>query len=430
MDAYELIKKAIKEYSMPNTDQKILVGFSGGGDSVCLLSVLYELGYKLTAAHLNHNMRATAERDMLFCEKFCREKGIDFVSHTVPKDSLKNELEARKARYDFFYKVMKEKNIKYLATAHNKNDFSESVILHLLRGASLDGISGISPNYKNIIRPLILVKKSEVLEYLNNNNIPYMRDETNEQDIYTRNKIRNNLIPWIEKEINPKIIDTLFGSAELFKEDSEFLHELSYDAFLSLKKDSGIKTKELKKQKNPIKSRVIELLWKEKSGIKENLSKVYIDAVFHLLEKENGKEVHLPFGFEARVERDILYIQKREKTDYFEEKLVLGEYVFLDKIGKKVGIFESEPGIKLGMSGEDLWVRQRKNGDKFKPVGLSGTKSVSDFLTDIKMPKNERDKVPVITKDGQIVAVGDKRISEDFKPSGDKKNIYLRIMEI
>ncbi len=430
MDAYELIKKAIKEYSMPDTEEEILVGFSGGGDSVCLLSVLHCLGYKLTAAHLNHNMRATAERDMLFCDKFCKEKGIDFVSYTVPEGSLKNELQAREARYDFFDKVMKEKNIKYLATAHNKNDFAESVILHLLRGASLDGLSGIRPRFKNIIRPLILVKKSEVLEYLKKNNIPYMTDETNEQDIYTRNKIRNNLIPWIEKEINPSVTDTLFQSAHLLKEDSEFLAELSYNAFLSMQTDGGINLEELKKQKNPIKSRVIELLWKEKSEREENLSKVYIDAVLDLILKENGKSIHLPHGFEARLERDILFISKREKTDYFEEKLRLGEYVFLDEIGKKVGIFETSPGIKLGVSGTELSVRQRKNGDKFKPLGLSGTKSVSDFLTDIKMPKTERDKVPIITEDGKIVSVGQIRISEDFKPSKDKKNIYLRIMEI
>ncbi|MDO4618487.1 MAG: tRNA lysidine(34) synthetase TilS [Clostridia bacterium] len=426
MDASRLIEKAIKDYSMPSLEEEILVGFSGGGDSVCLLSVLHEMGYKLTAAHLNHNMRATAKRDMLFCKEFCEKRGIRFVSKTMEKGALKNEISAREARYEFFSEVMKENDISYLATAHNKDDFSESVMLHFFRGSALDGLTGISPKTKNIIRPLILTTKTEVLEYLKENNIEYMTDETNELDIYTRNKVRHHLIPWIEREINPNITDVIFKNATHFKEDAEFLNDLATEIYENNKLTKDF----LKEQRYPIKSRLVELLWKDTTKSEQNLSGIYVDSILSLLDKENGKSVSLPNGYSAWTDRDILFIGKREKTDFFEGGLTIGEFTLVPEIGKKIGVF-SENGFKISVPiGAKLIFRQRKKGDRFKPYGIDGTKSVSDLLTDLKVKKEERDKIPVILSEDKIISVGNLRASREFADSENKQNMYLRIEEL
>ena len=271
MKAVELVKKAIAEYKMPDTDKQILVGFSGGSDSVCLLSILLELGYSVAACHLNHNMRDTAMRDMLFCEQFCKERDIPFVSKIAEKGSIKSEADARKVRYDFFDAAMRELGIEFLATAHNKNDSAETVLLNLLRGASTDGLCGISPADGRVIRPLILANKSEILEYIRERKLGYMTDETNLTEIYTRNKLRNIVIPELEREFNPKLTDSLAENARLTAYDRDYLAEIAGKSYAEVKEKSGLSCKKLCALPRAISGRVLQLLWQKTTENGQNL---------------------------------------------------------------------------------------------------------------------------------------------------------------
>ncbi len=427
--AERLVRHTIEEYNMPPKDKPIVVGFSGGSDSVCLLDILYRLGYKVIAAHLNHNMRPTAMRDMEFCERFCKERGIAFESHIVPEDSLKSEADAREARYSFFRDVMERRGIEYLATAHNKNDSAETVLLHLLRGASTDGLCGIEPIQGNILRPLIAVKKREVLDYCRENKLEFMTDETNLTDIYSRNKLRNRFIPDLEREFNPSLIDVLADNAHLMAEDREYLRKSAEVAFSQIIKDDGIRCDELPALEPAIKSRVIQLLWQKSTGEGNNLSRVYIDSISELSQKnKNGTKLSLPYGFSARIDYGILTISKEKETLDFEYEIDLGRWYEIPEAKIKTGIFEDGEGLLITLDGDErLTVRNRRSGDRFVPSGMKGSKSLSDYFTDIKMPREKRDLTPVFLADGEIAAVGNLRAADCFSKGKRGREYVIRI---
>ncbi len=432
MNAKELVEKAIERYHMPDAGSEILVGFSGGSDSVCLLSILYELGYRVTACHLNHNMRDTAMRDMLFSESFCKERNIPFVSKIAEKGSIKSELEARRVRYAFFRETQKSLGIEYLATAHNKNDSAETVLLNMLRGAALDGLCGISPIDEQIIRPLILTSKKEVLDYVKAKNLSYMTDETNLTDIYTRNKLRNKIIPVLEESFNPNLVDSIAENAELMSYDRAYLREEAEKAFKEAAEKNGISLEAIGKLPRAISGRVVQILWNSRTNSGQNLSHKYIEAILRLARNaKTASRLDLPFGFSARVEYGILMIEKRTAPTEFSRKIEVGSYVFLENAGIKAGVFEEGDGLKISLDGtEVLEIRSRKQGDSFSPSGMSGTKSVSDYFTDKKLPHEKRARTPILTADGRIAAVGAMRADESFSKGRRKKDYYFKVEEI
>lgn len=430
MKADELILRAIKDYAMIAADESILVGFSGGADSVCLLSVLHSMGYNVTAAHLNHNMRDTAERDLQFCKRFCEVRGIPFVSRTADKGSLKNEAEAREARYAFFYEIMRERGIDLLATAHNKNDSAETVLLHMLRGASTDGLCGISPRDGKLIRPMLFVKKSVVFHYCEQNGLEYVTDETNLSDIYTRNKLRNRFLPELENEFNPRIVDSIAENALLTAQDSDYLSKCAEAAFEESKSKNGVDIKKLTAMHSAISARVVQLLWKKVSASGQNLAHRYIESILTLARKgRSGSRADLPCNFAARIEYGVLSIEKKEDKEEFCEKLKIGEWCILPYA--KVGIFESGSGLGISLNGyESLEVRTRRSGDRFTPSGMTGSKSLSDYFTDIKLEHIQRCRMPVFTADGKILAVGALRADDAFAKGRLKRDYYIKIESI
>ncbi|MBQ8636965.1 MAG: tRNA lysidine(34) synthetase TilS [Clostridia bacterium] len=425
----ELVRRAITDYDMLSKEDTVLVGFSGGSDSVCLLSVLAEMGYKVTAAHLNHNMRDTAKRDMDFCDRFCRERNIPFVSKTVKKGTLKNEADAREARYSFFAEVMSERGIDKLATAHNKNDSAETVMLHLLRGASTDGLCGISATDSKVIRPLIYVKKSEVNDYCNENNISYVTDETNLTNKYTRNKLRNIYIPQLENEFNPKLIDTIADNAVLMSYDRDFLLKSANIAYENIKRKKGVDVIEFSKLDRAISSRVAEIMWQKAVDDLKNLSGKYIEEIIKLAScGKSGKGVDLPLNCVARVEYGELILEKKTEYKLFEREIEIDKWYDFPEIESKIGIFQEGKGLVISLDGnEKLLIRNRKQGDRFSPAGLGGSKSVSNYLTDAKLPKAERNRLPLLIANGKVAALGNLRADEEFSKGKRATNYVLVI---
>lgn len=408
----------IEKFGMLNKGEQVLAGFSGGADSVCMVSLLVGLGYKVSCAHVNHGMRDTARRDEDFCRKFCEERGLDFECIRIEPGSLKSENAARKARYDFFESVMRKKGILKLATAHNKNDSAETVFLHMLRGASTDGLGGISPTDGRLIRPLIFIKKKDILRYCEENGLTYMTDETNMEDIYARNRLRNSIFPELEKYFNPRLVDTVADNARYTAEDAEFLKKTAQTELKNASRGGGADIGKLKKLDRAILNRVIRLMWQRAAGSGQAPCGRHIDAVCALLERgETGSGYDLPEGICAKISYGILYIGKKSGTTEYREPLELDVWRKIPGTDSEIRIRRGGGGLEVSLcGGEALEMRSRINGDKFSPQGMTGTKKLSDFFIDAKIDRKRRAQIPVLLADGEILAIGDMRADRAFAP--------------
>lgn len=425
----KLIQQTVEKYAMLAPETSVLVGFSGGADSVCLLSVLHELGYNIMAAHMNHNMRDTAARDMEFCKRFCSERKIPIETKTMRAGELKSEDAARRARYEFFYDVMERFGIERLATAHNKNDSAETVLLHLLRGASTDGLCGIAPKDGTLIRPLLFVKKSEVLGYCENKGLEFMTDETNLTDVYARNKLRNSIIPVLEREFNPALADSIADNAIITARDADYLRQCAEYEFERLYSERGIAAEGLLTLHSAMSARVVQLLWKRSVPKAQNLPKRYVYDILSLAKKsKSGSGIDLPDGYRASISYGCLTINFRTPEQDFCYPVEIGKWRFIPEAGIKLIISDKGKGKAFSLNGaEILSVRSKRAGDSFAPAGMNGTKKLSDYFADKKISKQERMKIPLICADGEIAAVSDMRTSAEFAPEKRAKVYYIKI---
>ncbi len=425
MDIVKIAENTIKNHRMLKKGDRVLVGLSGGADSAALLHILLRLApvyeLKIACAHINHSLRETADRDMLFCEQLCKELGVEFFSITEDIKSgaanagMSEELYARKVRYEYFESLGFDK----IATAHNKNDAAETILFNFMRGASAKGLSGIPYVRGNIIRPILDIKKKDITRFCEENGYRFVTDETNFEEIYTRNKIRLGMIPKIEEEFNPAFVDVVTQNAQLFKEDSQFLEDLAQKSYTG-----EIMIDEFEKEAISIKRRILQLHWKRCAQTEKNLAFSYINDLLTLIQKnKTGKKVDLPCGFEARCEYGKMLIQKRcQKSDY-EYKIYPEKVLNIPETGKNILIRKVNVGGSFYLDeAEELVVRNRHCGDIFYPVGMCGKKKLSDFFTDKKIPAKQRDEIPILVSGGKIVSVGDIRCDRRFYDK--EKNMY------
>ena len=241
----EEVLKTIETYNLIEKNDKIVIGVSGGPDSICLLHVLYglkeKLGIEIVVAHVNHMLRDVADLETEYVQSFCKKLGIEcYVKKAdileISKTKKKGTEEVgRQVRYDFFDEVAKKTNSNKIATAHNSNDRAETVILNILRGSGLSGLKGIEPIRDNkYIRPLINTDRQDIENYCNDNKLEPKYDKTNNENIYTRNKVRNTVIPYIKKEFNPNIIKTINRLSSLATEENEYLQAITKQEFENL----------------------------------------------------------------------------------------------------------------------------------------------------------------------------------------------------
>ncbi|MBR5808719.1 MAG: tRNA lysidine(34) synthetase TilS [Clostridia bacterium] len=425
MDILKIAEKTVKEHNMLNTGDRVLVGLSGGADSTALLYVLLSLKEKynleIGCCHVNHQLRHTADRDMNFCKDLCERLGVKFFSLT--KDiktgandaGMSEELFARNVRYEFFESLGYDK----IATAHNKNDVAETLVFNFMRGASTRGLSGIPYVRGNIVRPLLDIKKADIIEFCEKNGYDFVTDETNFEAIYSRNKVRLDLIPKIEADFNPAFVDVVTKNATLIREDAEYLDHMAREKF-----SGEVEISELNAMPMPIKRRVLELFWKACTNSCQNLGVDYIDDILELCRKnQTGKSIHLPGEFSAKVEYGKLVIcEKTEKTEFFYE-IYPEEVLNIPEIGKTLVVKKTEKKADFYLDeNTQLAVRSKKQGDIFYPTKMLGKKKLSDFFTDKKIPNEKRNEIPIILANGKIVAVGDMRFSKEFQDT--KKTGY------
>ena len=301
--------ETIKKYGLIQAKDKIVLGVSGGPDSITMLDILRqiqeEFDFEIVVAHINHMIRKEAIQDEEYVKKYCEKNSIEFFVKRIDVMSVANnrkigtEEAGRFVRYDFFDEVLKQTGSNKIAIAHNKNDKIETIIMHLLRGSGLSGLKGIEPIRGNVIRPLIECERKEIEKYCDKNKLEPRIDKTNFENDYTRNKIRNIVIPYIEKELNPNIIETIDRLSEVVKKEDRYLEKVALDVYdkILIKQKPGQIMLELKgfnEQDEVIKSRIILYSVKKLFGSSQGIEKIHINDIIKLCNNNIGNKYLTP----------------------------------------------------------------------------------------------------------------------------------------
>lgn len=407
MKLLNTLLNTLKTHNMIEKGDRVLVALSGGADSVTLLHMLYDIsknyGFSLAAAHVNHKLRDTADRDMEFCKKLCDKLNIplEILTCDIRKEAkssgMSEELYARGVRYDFFNSLRYDK----IATAHNKNDNAETILFNFMRGASTGGLCGIPYKRENIIRPLLDMQKSEIIAYCRENGYDFVTDETNFAEIYTRNKIRLSLIPQIEDTFNKNFVNTVTENSNLISYDEDFLDIEAKKLY-----KGEILTDFAKKMHPAMLFRLIQLYYKEKTGAFQNLSVNFIKSIVSLLQKnQTGSRTDLPNGFYAYISYGRLVIEKKEEFAEFEYEITPDKPVLIQEIEKIITLVPDKNGKIFLENWDGLKIRNKRLGDIFYPTGMTGKKRLSDYFTDNKIPQKLRNIIPILTKNNDIVSI-------------------------
>ncbi len=424
--------------------RSILVGLSGGADSTALLYILHGLskkyGFTLYAAHINHCLRkGTADRDESFSRELCERLGVEFfcckadVGAEAKRLGISEELAGRRIRYEFFDKLSKKKSITYIATAHHKNDNAETITMNFIRGSGIRGLCGIPRRRGNIIRPLLDITRSEIEEYCAERGIGYVTDETNAEIVYTRNKIRNILIPEIEREFNPSVVDTVTKNAEIMAADEDYLSICADKAYSEITDGGAADISLLKSSHRAIALRVIRKMIDDVCGISD-ISSFVIGSVYELaLMGRTGAKCDITRGVYAVVRYGRLIIEREaEPCGDFEYNIAIGQKLYIPELGFSV-LAQSASGsmsddaqyFSLPDGSSRIAIRNRRSGDRFCPWGMSGTKTVKAFMIDEKIPAPMRDRTGIVTIDGDIAWIIGHRRDRRFKFNGSGIKISI-----
>ena len=441
----EKICRTIEKHQMLRSGDSVLVALSGGADSVCLLVLLCQLRQKynisVSAAHLNHMIRGKdADDDELFAKKLCEKFDVPFFSKKedvlkyAHQNSLTSEEAGRILRYGFFDEICSENSISKIATAHNSNDNTETVVMRFVRGTGINGLSGIPYVNGKVIRPLLDISRTEIETFLDREKQYYVTDKTNNEPIYFRNKIRLNLIPEIEREYNQGFKETLSSNILLYKSAADFL-----DCIISEKSNQLIKSErnyifielsELLKEHDFIISSVVADAVGKACPEKQITSKI-INEIFEIAKSESGAIEFSKNLYICAMYGRLFFVNKR-KNEPFLTEINDFEDIYIKECDKKISfteVLKKEKGknaIYVDMdklSGKKISVRTRRDGDRFFPSGLNGRKKLKDFFIDKKIPSFIRDEIPIFLADDEIFCVGTMRESENCKVGCETKRI-------
>ena len=426
-------EKFISPSSLSGLDDKspVLVAFSGGADSSALLYMMAEYGKitgaKIYAAHVNHMIRGEeADRDEEFCRRTAANLGVEIfiLRRDVPayaRESGKSvETAARDVRYGFFNELMKKHNIPLLATAHNANDNLETMIFNITRGSGLRGVCGIPDTRRcesgTVVRPILGMSRREILEYCKQNCIEYVTDSTNVDTDYTRNMIRAEIIPALEK-INGNAVENASRLSESLRKDALCLEGMT-DWFLDeMNEDMSFECEKILGSPPAIANRALMALFDEVS-CGGSLEAVHVEAIRELCRNARPHSVlNLPCGVDAKIEEGKLYFEKRRQAVAPPEdfEIVLSEGInFISDIHTEIIIGNSQKtkniykkSILLYLDSDkicgSLKARNRRAGDKIRSGGMN--KNVKKILCDKKIPLDTRYRLPILFDDEGLVAV-------------------------
>ena len=472
---FRKVKAYIEKYDMLAPGDTVVMGVSGGADSVCLFLMICELAKEMelrpVVVHVHHGIREEAEADAIYVKQLCDERGVPFeliredVKAYAAKEHLSEEEAGRKIRYRAFEEALERYTGNKIAVAHNANDRAETMLFHLFRGTGLTGVSGIKPVREHIIRPILCLKREEIEEYLRQRGISFCIDHTNLEDTYTRNRIRNHILPYAEKEICQGAVSHMCETADMLMETEEYIRRQALKAYdrCVISEESGrvIWNAGLLRQEETFIRRHILLIGLERvTEGRKDITSVHVKDMEGLLEKKGSKQLSLPYGLivlkETLKEYDRLVLHMEERGEITVPKYEVPDMsaeseaeIELPGMGVvKLTLLEREKlpenheisPFFLGKSQiipqksctkwfdydritRSLEFRNRKTGDYLTINERLSKKSLKEYMIGEKIPKNQRDKIYVLADGNHILWVPGHRISEYYKVTEKTEHI-------
>lgn len=452
---FDKVLSTINKHNLIQKGDKIVLGLSGGPDSVCLLHVLNRLkkdfNIEIYAAHLNHQIRGIeAQKDALYVSKLCEDMGIVFFvkSINVPKycenEGLSLEEGARKLRYEMFYEIKDKIKANKIAIGHNLNDQAETVMMRIMRGTGLKGLKGIDYIRDNcIIRPILDVERNEIEEYCEAYNLNPRIDKTNLENIYTRNKIRLDLLPYMKDNFNSNVIESIVRMSNSLKSDNDYIEK---EAEAKFREVSNIKEKDFVEINlddfvclhDAIKVRVLRNSIKHILGDTNFVDQRHIEDIMSLEDNSKvNKMLTLPRNIFVYRKKDSIILTNEEIVNeeiefYYNvpsngfikikelKQIIETQVMSIDRY-KSMKLDNSSKGFDFNKVKGGIVIRSRRQGDKIKLA--MGSKKVKDLFIDLKIPREERCKIPIITDSEGIICVGDYKISENYKIDENTKEV-------
>ena len=443
--------KNLEDYNLENS--RILLAISGGKDSMTMLDLFNcfkdELKLDLVACHFNHSLREDADRDEKFVKSQCEKYGLKFYSKKEDvllysnENKLSTEEGARFLRYKFFDEIKRAENIEYIATAHKKNDLAETVIMRILRGTGINGLVGIQSERGDLIRPILNFSRDEIEKYIEYNNIPFVEDETNFEDLYLRNKIRLNLFPILKNEYNPKILDALSRLSNIAFDYSSISREyIASKEGLLWEFNKGkilVYIEKLKLQSRSFRNIMYREFFEFFSKNPDGINYKIIEEIDNLIFSKTGKYIEIKnVIFKIEYDKLLIYdkniFENLESNFYFENlDFSLYSTKFFDIIIEQ-SCFEEFKKLKHNKNLlfinkrylDFIKIRKRKNGD-FLEFDF-GKKKLKDIFIDEKISKDIRENIPIFEIKNNIVWVPNIRRSNRYLVEGNEDIIKIKVL--
>lgn len=442
------------EYDMLPEGSLILCAVSGGADSICLLHILSSeaksRGYSVAAAHFNHRLRgAEADTDEEFVRAFCAQRGIPFYSGSgdVAGESRRRraglEETARRLRYAFLDETARELGAARIATAHTADDNAETLLMHLLRGSGLSGLSGIPPVRGSIVRPLLRTTRREILDYLEQHGLPHREDSSNADTRFTRNWVRHTVLPLLRGK-NPAVTEALSRTAELLRADDRCLYRMAEAALSSVRMESGqlsLPAKALALLPDPVASRAVLLLLERTGRGRGDITAAHVAAVLELARtKGPSASLSLPRGvILRRVYSELVFCPEPSEPQTFSPtalnrsgltSLMDGKWEIFCAPADKNQEYCNSPDtfyIKCDMIKESLLLRPRQSGDRIALIGRQGSRSLKRLMIDAKIPLWERGSLPVLADGGQVAAAAGFGVDRRYRALTGEEALLIKI---
>ncbi len=453
MDILSTVEETVKKYYMLYGGESVLVALSGGPDSVCLLHVLQRMKenwrLRLHAIYIDHGLREEAKQEIEFCRALAEELGVGFTSYSIDVKSfaehegLSVQEAARFLRYRLFEEEAIRQDFDRIATGHHADDQAETILIRLLRGTGPVGLAGIPPVRGKVIRPLIELERWMIEDYLREQGLRYMMDASNLKRDYLRNRVRLDLMP-ILKRYNPKIVKSLYRTAQILREENDFIEVKVTKALMRLisRKDSEKIELFLAPMENLERVILRRALMRAINEVKslKGISSDHIEDIIDLIyEGQTGARIYLPDDIRVIKGYSTLIITARKPERIKECELKIpGETVIkeasmvlitsihseLDELGdgKVMAVFDFD-SLKMPIK-----IRARRPGDYFYPFGLGKRKKLQDFFVDAKVPRDQRDSVPIMISGEDIAWVVGYRMDDRFRVTPDSQRILKIIV--
>ncbi len=448
----ERVVSAINKYGMLSSGETVLVGLSGGTDSVCLLSVLAGLRtrYDLTlhAVYVDHNLRPEEVRkEIAFCEDFCRGREINFLVKSVDVLSRVKKLghnkqeAARELRYQAFDEAALEVGATKIALAHNADDQIETMSMRFLRGAGPAGLSGMPAKRGKVIRPLIEIERADIESFLSDGKIPFVVDSSNLDTEYFRNRVRRVLVP-VMKELNPSLAGTMAHTSSILQEEERYFSIVVTKVLMKMisrKTNSRIELflAPMESMDTVILRRVLRRAIDETDSLR-GISFTHVEDIIELVRRgASGDRLYLPRGIRVIRGYSLLVVTSDRPVRIDEYELHPPAEVAvkdagtvirasLDNVKGDAGDGRSSVLLDAAAMKFPLRIRPRAAGDFFFPMGFGRRKKLQDFFVDAKVPRDERDMVPIVVSGDDIVWVAGYRADHRFRVHGGTE-IFLRL---